>query len=277
MTFAHLTDPGRVRPRNEDHLGAFEPADGGVRGRRGRLFVVADGMGGHARGEVASRLAVDTVCRVYYDDGLPEELPQLLSITVQRANEVLYRESRRWADDEATMGTTLTMLVIRERDAFLAHVGDSRAYLVRGRHIQQLTQDHSLVAELVRQGVLSSEEAERHPSAHVILRALGTSGEVAVELHGPLRLRAGDRLILCTDGLSRTVAANEIRRLTRALSPRLACERLVSLANARGGPDNITLQVIRIGRPWRVLRSSGATAVAGLAALARWWRRWPQG
>ena len=275
VTFAHLTDPGRVRTQNEDHLCAFEPADGRLLGQRGRLFVVADGMGGHARGEVASHLAVDTVRTVYYDDRLPEELPQLLSVTVRRANEVLYRESRLGAD-EPRMGTTLTMLVIREQDAFLAHVGDSRAYLIRGRHIRQLTEDHSLVSELVRQGVLSTEEAERHPSAHVILRALGTSGEVPVELHGPLPLRAGDTLVLCTDGLSRIVAANEIRRLAGASSPRQACERLVSLANDRGGPDNITLQVVRIGGPQGLLRAWVASPVAGLAGFARWCRRWPR-
>jgi protein phosphatase len=245
VTFASVTDAGRARTRNEDHFCAVEP-EGTLLERRGRLFVVADGMGGHARGEIASRLAVDTVRAAYYDDDLPEELPQLLRLAVQRANAVLHQESRR-TEDEPRMGTTLTMLVVREGEAFLAHVGDSRAYLIRGWHIRQLTEDHSLVAELVRQGVVNSTEAEHHPSAHVVLRALGAAAEVPVELYGPLILRSGDTLALCTDGLSRVVAPHEIRQLARAWPAPQACERLVALANDRGGPDNITLQVIQIG------------------------------
>lgn len=270
VTFACLTDPGRLRQRNEDWLCAIDPGDPALLDRRGRLFVVADGMGGHARGDVASRLAVDTVRAVYYGDGLPDELPQALALTVQRANELLYRESRRC--EEPRMGTTLTMLVIRDGEAFVAHVGDSRAYLIRGRHIRQLTEDHSLVSELVRKGVLTSDEAEGHPSAHVVLRALGTAGDVPVELLGPLPLAAGDTLVLCTDGLSRLVTSGEIRRVARTRSPREACERLVALANDRGGHDNITLQVIRIGE--RPLAASVAGVVAGLAGAARRLRRW---
>jgi protein phosphatase len=272
VTFGQLTDPGRARERNEDSLCAVEPADEHLLRERGRLFVVADGMGGHARGDVASRVAVETVRAAYYDDGLPHALPGALGAVVQAANDALCRESR--GDDEPRMGTTLTMLVIRDGQAFLAHVGDSRAYLIRGRRIQQLTEDHSLVSELVRKGVLTSAEAEHHPSAHVILRALGTAEDVPVELHGPLALLPGDRLVLCTDGLSRTVADHEIGRLARARSPRRACERLVSLANRRGGPDNITLQVIRIGR------AGDGRIAAAMVRLAEWARRsgwWPVG
>jgi protein phosphatase len=274
VTFAHLTDPGRVRARNEDHLCAVEPAEDTLLARRGRLFVVADGMGGHARGELASRLAVDTVRAAYYDDGMPEELPQLLRLAVQRANEALYQESRRGEGGEPRMGTTLTMLVVREREAFVAHVGDSRAYLIRGWHIRQLTEDHSLVAEHVRQGVVNAAEAEHHPSAHVVLRALGASAEVPVELHGPLALRAGDTLVLCTDGLSRIVAAHEIRHLVRARPAPQACERLVALANDRGGPDNITLQVIQVGGRLRGFCAALTGAAAEWVATA--WRWWPR-
>lgn len=246
VTFAHLTDAGRVRTRNEDCLGAFEPDDPELLRSRGRLFVVADGMGGHARGDVASRLAVDALRDTYYDAGRSEPLPEGLRVAVQIANDVVYRESRRMAG-EPPMGTTLTALVIHDHAGFLAHVGDSRAFLVRGRQIRQLTEDHSLVAELVRGGVLSATEAEHHPSAHVILRALGLAEDVAVEVQGPLPLRGGDTLVLCTDGLTRQVRPHEIRRLAGSRSPRRACERLVSLANERGGPDNITLQLIRFG------------------------------
>jgi serine/threonine protein phosphatase PrpC len=246
LTFAHLTDTGRVRTRNEDFLGVFEPDDPELLRSRGRLFVVADGMGGHARGDVASRLAVETLRDGYYDARRSELLPEALRVSVQIANEAVYRKSRLTVG-EAPMGTTLTALVIRDQDAFLAHVGDSRAFLVRGRQIRQLTEDHSLVGELVRGGVLSATEADRHPSAHVILRALGLAEDVTVEAQGPLPLRRGDTLVLCTDGLTRQVRPHEIRRLAGSRSPHRACERLVSLANERGGPDNITLQLIRFG------------------------------
>jgi PPM family protein phosphatase len=246
VTFAHLTDIGRVRTRNEDFLGAFEPDDPELLQSRGRLFVVADGMGGLARGDVASRLAVETLRDTYYGAERSEPLPEALRVSVQIANEAVYRESRL-AVGQTPMGTTLTALVIRDHDAFLAHVGDSRAFLVRGRQIRQLTQDHSLVAELVRDGVLSATEAEHHPSAHVILRALGLAKDVTIEVQGPLALRLGDTLVLCTDGLTRQVRPHEIRKLSERRPPHRACEGLVSLANDRGGPDNITLQLIRFG------------------------------
>jgi PPM family protein phosphatase len=246
VTFANLTDIGRVRARNEDSLGAFEPDDPTILPSRGRLFVVADGMGGLTRGDVASRVAVETLRVAYYAPERSELLPESLRVSVQIANEAVYRESQLTGGDEP-MGTTLTALVIRGQDAFLAHVGDSRAFLVRGRRIRQLTEDHSLVAELVRDGVLSAAEAEHHPSAHVVTRALGIGPDLTVEVQGPLTLRGGDTLVLSTDGLTRQVSPPEIRKLAASRQPRLACEELISLANERGGPDNITLQLIRFG------------------------------
>jgi PPM family protein phosphatase len=260
VTFAHLTDIGRVRARNEDSLGAFEPDDPELLRSRGRLFVVADGMGGLARGDVASRLAVETLRDTYYEAERLEPLPEALRVSVRIANDAVYRESRL-AAGQAPMGTTLTALVIRDHDAYLAHVGDSRAFLVRGRQIRQLTEDHSLVAELVRNGVLSPAEAEHHPSAHVVLQALGIAEDVTIDVQGPLSLHSGDTLVLCTDGLTRQVKPHEIRRLAER-PPRRACEQLVSLANERGGPDNITLQLIRFG-PRRFLP-------AALSSLRVW-------
>jgi len=248
VTFASLTDIGRVRARNEDSLGAFEPDDPALLPLRGRLFVVADGMGGLARGDVASRVAVEALSAAYYAPGRSESLPDSLRVSVQIANEAVYRESRLAGGDEP-MGTTLTALVVRDHDAFLAHAGDSRAFLVRGRRIRQLTEDHSLVAELVRDGVLRASEAEHHPSAHVVLRALGLGPALTVEVQGPLALCRGDTLVLSTDGLTRQVKPQEIRKLAVSRPPRLACEELISLANERGGPDNITLQLIRFGKP----------------------------
>ena len=271
VTFAHLTDTGRVRARNEDALGAFEPDDPSLLRRRGRLFVVADGMGGHARGDVASRLAVDVVRAAYYhDDGLPDDLARALGLSVERANEVLYDENGGSADNPR-MGTTLTALAIRDHEAFVAHVGDSRAYLIRGRAIHRLTEDHSLVSELVKNGLLTAMEAEHHPSAHVIVRAVGLERALPVELYGPLPLFDGDTLVLCTDGLSRLVGPAEIRRVAGGRVPRRACERLVSLANRRGGPDNITLQVIRIGHGHDPV-AGVAHAIGSLVGAVRRWR-----
>ena len=246
VTFANLTDIGRVRGRNEDFLGAFEPDDPELLHSRGRLFVVADGMGGLTRGDVASRVAVETLRAAYYATERREPLPESLRLSVQIANDAVHRESLVAGGDEP-MGTTLTALVVRDQDAFLAHVGDSRAFLVRGRWIRQLTEDHSLVAELVRDGVIKASEAEHHPSAHVVTRALGVGVDVEVEVQGPLALRRGDALVLSTDGLTRQVTAQEIRKLAVSRPPRVACEALISLANERGGPDNITLQLIRFG------------------------------
>lgn len=270
VSFAQLTDAGRVRARNEDYAGAFEPDEPRLRDRRGRLFAVADGMGGHARGDVASRLAVDTVRAAYFDDAaLADDVPGALVRSVERANAVLYAEGAGH-DGEPRMGTTLTALVVRDREAFVAHVGDSRAYLVRGREIRQLTEDHSLVSELVRKGVLTPSEAEHHPSAHVVVRALGAASAVAVEVTGPVPLDDGDTLVLCTDGLSRLVTAREILRAARARALPRACARLVRLANRRGGPDNITLQMVRVGRR----HDPVAAVAAALADVADALRRW---
>ncbi len=180
---------------------------------------------------------------------------------------MVYRESRV-AAGEKPMGTTLTALVIREHEAFLAHVGDSRAFLIRGREIRQLTEDHSLVAELVRDGVLSATEAEHHPSAHIILRALGLAEDVTFEVQGPLALRSGDTLVLCTDGLTRQVRPDEIRRLAESQPPRRACEGLVALANERGGPDNIT----RAADPVRAAEVLARGAVVPSRLVARFLR-----
>ncbi len=246
VTFANLPDIGRVRAHNEDSLGPFEPEDPTILRSAGPPLLVAEGIVGLTRGDVASRVAVETLRASYYATDRSEPLPESLRVSVQLANEAVYHESLRAGGDEP-MGTTLTALVIREHDVFLAHVGDSRAFLVRGRQIRQLTEDHSLVAELVREGVLNASEAEHHPSAHVVTRALGVGPDVPVEVQGPLVLRRGDTLVLSTDGLTRQVTPQEIRKLAASRPPRSACEELISLANERGGPDNITLQLIRFG------------------------------
>jgi serine/threonine protein phosphatase PrpC len=262
------TDPGLVRARNEDYVGAFAPADLGSPADRGHLFLVADGMGGLEAGDLASRLAGESLREFYYSPDAPPEPGEALRSGVCFANRRVYETARRAS--RRGMGTTLTALVVRDASAYLAHVGDSRAYLVGGGRIRQLTADHSRVAVLVERGVISESDAENHPDAHIVLRALGVGSRVDVDVVGPLRLRPRDRLVLCTDGLSRLVKPEEIRRLSEDYPAQEACERLVACARARGGFDNITVQIVRARAPER---RPGLTARAGQAV--RSWLRNP--
>ena len=243
LTLGQSTDRGLVRARNEDYVGAFTPEDQGASPDRGHLFVVADGMGGLDHGHLASRLAGESLRDFYYAREAPSELDKALQSGVLFANWTVFQEGRRSASQRG-MGSTLTALAVRDRTAYLAHVGDSRAYLVNGRRIRQLTVDHSRVADLLERGVITEIEAENHPDAHIVLRALGIGSEIEVDIIGPLELRLGDRVVLCTDGLSRLVKPEEIRRLSSGFSPQEACERLVARAKTRGGFDNITVQII---------------------------------
>jgi PPM family protein phosphatase len=267
VRFAHVSDRGRVRRDNEDWAAAFAPEDPVQLRTYGRLFVVADGVGGTRAGGIASRLAVAAIRDRFYAGRHPETAAEALTESVKAANAVLFQTSRR-DGAVSTLETTLTALVLRDGEATVGHVGDSRAYLVRGGLIRQVTEDHSLVGALVRKGVMGPADAVNHPQAHVILRAVGTAREVAVDIHGPMPLRAGDAWVLCTDGLSRLVTPSEIGRLAWTQPPHQACVRLVALAQARGGPDNITVQVVRVGGRDRTI----SRTMALTTALAR--RAW---
>jgi PPM family protein phosphatase len=213
-------------------------------------------MGGHAAGEVASRLAVEVVARVYYDHaGEPQPA---LSEALVAANHAIYAAARRDASLHG-MGTTCTALALRQGAAFLAHVGDSRLYLVRGGEIYQLSEDHSAVAEMLRRGLLSAQEAREHAERNVILRALGTHAEVNVTTwEQGFPVRAGDCFLLCSDGLSDLVADEEIRHAVESAEAAQSCARLIALARERGGHDNITVALLSLGRStteWHSLKS----------------------
>ncbi len=239
------TDPGCVREINEDSGRFFAPNNSEVLSNKGTLIVVADGMGGHSGGEVASKIAVDTVCRVYYEAeaGPTDSLKEALT----SANRLIYETS---LDDENLkgMGTTCTALVLHETQAFAAHVGDSRLYLLRGEELYLMTEDHSAVMEMVKRGMISMEQARHHEDKNVIVRALGTSPEVEVFVWAnPFAVRIGDQFLLCSDGLYDLVEDSEIRTLMRdAVDTQSACESLIELANKRGGHDNVTVGVVRI-------------------------------
>jgi PPM family protein phosphatase len=239
------TDVGRVRARNEDHLGVWVPEPAAERERRGVLVVVADGMGGSAAGDVASRIAVDTFIRTWR--GCPGATAvDEMALALETANRAVHAESLN-RPEQTGMGTTCTALLVRGREAFVAHVGDSRAYLVRGASVQRLTRDHSLVAELVREGHLTEEQARSDPRRNVVTRSVGVAPRVTIDAERVVDdLAAGDTLVVCSDGLHGLVTDEEIGEAAGGRDLSAACDRLIALANERGGYDNITLAIVRV-------------------------------
>jgi len=243
---ASLTDVGCQRENNEDSFLYWEPASDEEFRRKGRLAAIADGMGGHEGGQEASRMAVETV-REVYDRALGDDPQAALVEAFGTAHARIQDYAERHPAFHG-MGTTCTALVIRDRQLYFAHVGDSRLYLVRGATILRLTRDHSYVGRLVESGIVRAEDAEKHPQRHILTAALGAGRDVAVD--GPERavaLQDGDHLLLCTDGLWSVVTEDELETAVSANSPTECCAVLVELARQRGGPDNITLQVLRVG------------------------------
>jgi PPM family protein phosphatase len=233
--FAARTDPGRVRPRNEDAL--LQRPDRG-------LFAVADGMGGHAAGDIASRIAVDVLDE--RSAGAGGDAGADLSASVRAAHEAILRAAR--ADRAlAGMGTTLTALRCGPDGGgcVIAHVGDSRAYQYRAGELQQLTRDQTWVQEQVEAGLLSSEQARHHPYSAMLTSALGAETELDVQLIEP-GCRPGDIIMLCTDGLVARLSDEDLGRVLGE-QPDLdgAADALVAAANAAGGPDNITVLLVR--------------------------------
>jgi serine/threonine protein phosphatase PrpC len=246
-----LTDTGRKRSNNEDHAGAWEPDDAEERARAGCLYLVADGVGGAAAGEVASRYAVDKVLHDYFAnpqgagaDAEPDP-GERLAAAVQAANDEIYAYNQEHTE-RREMGTTLVGAVIRGSELHVANVGDSRAYLVRGGAAEQITQDHNVVAGMVRRAEITAEEAVDHPFRNRLTRCLGMDPEVSVDLFQH-QLQPGDTVVLCSDGLTRHVGDADIAHLTVEETPQAAARALVDLANERGGEDNIAVTVIRLG------------------------------
>jgi protein phosphatase len=240
---AARSDRGFVRTNNEDAF-HVDPSPG--------LMVVADGMGGHASGEVASQLAVSTICACLDRRGGPPPLPQSpltaapaaveapLRVAVVAANRAIYEAAER---DPVLhgMGTTVDVVLIADRRVRLGHVGDGRVYLLRDRCLSRLTEDHSLVFEQVRRELITAAQAGASLLKHILTRAVGMAPDVAVDLI-EIVPAAGDRLLLCTDGLTGQVSDPEIQQvLEDSPVPEEACRRLVALANGRGGADNVTV------------------------------------
>ncbi|HZS10324.1 MAG TPA: PP2C family serine/threonine-protein phosphatase [Blastocatellia bacterium] len=244
VTAGLLSDPGCARLVNEDRCYYRQPDDRELLAGKGVLALVADGIGGHAAGEIASSKAVEIIARVYYESDRPPQAA--LEEAFHAANRAIHQAARQ-NDRLHGMGTTCTALVIREGTAYSAQVGDSRLYLVRGGEIFLMSEDHSAVMEMVRQGRMTLEDARRHADKNIILRALGTQPEVRVATwKTSFPVRDGDHFVLCSDGLYDLVTDEEIRGRVTAAEPHPACEKLIALARERGGHDNITVGVLRV-------------------------------
>ena len=239
IRFAARSDQGKVRTSNEDSVGLFPDIN---------LFLVADGMGGHAGGEVASQMAVDLV-RDYFQkdlaDGNTSPIPERLQKAIKLANLKIY-ETGRQTPSLSGMGTTIVCAVVEEKKAHIAYVGDSRAYLAKTEVIEQITYDHSLVYEYLKLGMMRPEEAEHHPLKHVLSRALGTSSNVEVDTLS-LELNPGETLLLCSDGLSNTVSDQDMLQNLKSKGQDIegACQALIEAANNNGGIDNITVALLQ--------------------------------
>ncbi|HEX2915817.1 MAG TPA: protein phosphatase 2C domain-containing protein [Chloroflexia bacterium] len=290
---ASLTAVGRVRRQNEDavgdpHILAHLIGENVHLAKRGRLYAVADGMGGHVRGEVASQMAIETLFQTLYS--LTLDPISALRQSIIAANAAVYAagteqpavveelsrplagtdESERFSREPALasnraapsnpaanpdhreakhprMGTTLVAALMCEEQLYLGNVGDSRAYLLRKGQLSQLTEDHSLIAEEVRLGVLTAEEAFRAPFKNVITRAVGFRPEVEADFR-QIALLAGDVLLLCSDGLHSVVEPEAIRQALEKLAPHKAARYLIDTANAKGGPDNISVVIVKFNR-----------------------------
>jgi protein phosphatase len=245
LSAAGLTDAGPTRPSNEDSVAVRTPEDVSVLVAKGVLALVADGMGGHNGGEVASGIAAARVPEVYYAEAT-EPYDALLA-AFKAANREIYDAARSGAGPHG-MGTTCTAVAVVNGMAHLAHVGDSRAYLVRGGQVYCLTEDHSATMELVRRGLLTREEAARHEDRNVILRAMGTHPAVEVQRWPePVALWPGDRLVLCSDGLYGAVTEAEIGAIAPAGAPAEACQKLIRTAIDRQASDNVTVAILSFG------------------------------
>jgi serine/threonine protein phosphatase PrpC len=239
------TDVGKVRSENQDFGALTTAKEEAVSPAGGRLLIVADGMGGHRGGATASRIATETV-KAQYLGSETKDVATALHDALTRANARVYSESQTNPDLRG-MGTTTSALVIRGAEGWFAHVGDSRIYMVRGDAVKQLTEDHSLVATMVREGLLTAQEAENHPRRNVLQRSIGVGEEVEIDVRGPIELQENDTFVLCSDGLHGLVKEDEIKDIAR-LPIQQAANDFVRLALERGAPDNVTVIVALIVR-----------------------------
>jgi len=240
LVYAGLTDLGCRRKINEDALGYFPPENPGG----SHLLVIADGVGGSAAGEVASGIAVEVVSQAYRRNGEPSDLGVALSEAMLAANRAVYQQSSS-DPHHAGMATTCTCAAIKGETLVIGHVGDCRAYMAVGGELIQLTHDHSMANDYAREGKTLPEEMQK--MANVLTRWFGQEDDVAVEMSELMEFKRQNTLIICSDGLTKTVTNDEILHKISMHLPETACRKLIDLALERGAPDNITVQVARLG------------------------------
>lgn len=243
-----LTDVGLRRATNQDAFASAPASSAETWNTRGHLFVVADGMGAHAAGELASKMAAETIPHIYSKMAKDHPPPAAILAAVKEANREIHNRGKANAEFEG-MGTTTSVLILLAQGALVAQVGDSRVYRQRGDQLEQLSFDHSLVWELQARSQHTEEQIAEHVPKNIITRSLGPSPDVQVDLEGPYPVQTGDTFLLCSDGLSGQVSDDEIGAILATLTPQESARTLIDLANLRGGPDNITLIVVRVGGP----------------------------
>lgn len=262
VDFSQLSDLGRVRQENEDFLGSWLPATPGEARARGWLFALADGVGGHEQGEIASRTAVESLLAGFREASTGEPHTALLPRLVQTANARVLEAGHAAGPVGLGMATTLVACALRFDRAVVVHAGDSRCYHIRRGHTALLTRDHTIASEHIRLGLLSPEEAAGAPTRHLLSRSLGSELFVNVDT-SEHQIQAGDVLVLCSDGLHVSLEPSEIAAVAGNDSDLLAAaQKLVAIANHRDGSDNISVQLIRVrnverigmyrGRPYRL-------------------------
>jgi len=267
VQYATKTDVGMRRKNNQDSLVVQTLAEQDTWEQKGHLFIVADGMGGHAVGELASKIAVDTIPLTFLKSRA-EDIGEALIESVEHANASIYQKGTE-NQEFRRMGTTCVVLVLAPSGASIAHVGDSRCYRVRKERIEQVTFDHSLEWELRRQGSLKPGDVFLPEAKHVITRSLGPEKTVKVDVDGPHPILSGDRFVLCSDGLTGHISDAEIGMIVRELPVEEAVQMLVNLANLRGGTDNTTVIVVDVDS--ESLGLADTSLRTGTEGTTWWW------
>lgn len=244
LRYSAKSDTGKTRPINQD---CFKILDNEI--DKPVFLIIADGMGGHNSGEVASKLAVESVSeyinRLYMSPNTEILLPHVIKDAMLYSNDIVFNKSKE-NNDFNGMGTTLILAAVINLKIYIGHIGDSRAYLLRNGEIRQLTTDHSLIEELVKSGSISRDEAENHPRRNVITKALGCTEDIQVDI-SDYDIISNDIILLCTDGLTKTMDNDDIKKIIKdARCPEIACEMLIKKANENGGEDNTTVVVAYI-------------------------------
>jgi protein phosphatase len=242
ISYFGKSDIGRIRKGNEDYFASDQLNSGEY------IFVVADGMGGHKAGEVASKLGTLTFVEQYKkfrNNGT--SISDAMNQAVKKANKAILK--RALADPEKRgMGTTFSAIVFADMNAYIVHVGDSRIYLIRDDTIQRLTKDHTFVEKMVEEGRISEDEARDHPQKNILYMSLGARESFVPEIIDDLIIQEGDIYFLCSDGLNSMVSDHLIKEYSLSYYPEEAADKLIKMANDNGGTDNITIQIIRIGQ-----------------------------